>query len=299
MQVLGKYFAKFVAPRGNSRELLDDFAGFFHSFFLGGEEFEDYCTRVRCWLGVVGGAESDLQAHYQTYYLQQHVPLNFRWRVAQDTSLAGQFLPGVRESISKPTEGVAVDAGALAPAGLFQITGLRGGAETSGVVKRLLALAPVIVATLGAAFVSGVFKLQLRNNVSVVLFIPAIFALAEGIALQAVTLRLGSRRGGSTPKELLHAALEELRTGIYIGAVCAVLGAGVAFFEGFSFDAILPLSGALAATVPGAAVIGHATPGLLARFGLDKKLAAGTTASAASGLLAVIGYLLIVCKFFG
>ncbi len=79
MDVLRRYFERFILPQGTNKAVLDDFAGFFHSFFLAGMEHQEYSSRLIAWLQIVAGcAEESQRAAYQRYYLENHVPLEFR-----------------------------------------------------------------------------------------------------------------------------------------------------------------------------------------------------------------------------
>ena len=53
MDVLHHYFERFILPQGVNRAVLDDFVGFFHSFFLAGMDHQDYSSRSIAWLQIV------------------------------------------------------------------------------------------------------------------------------------------------------------------------------------------------------------------------------------------------------
>jgi hypothetical protein len=96
---LAAYFARFVRPQPVRDELLDDFAGFFNSFYPEPAEYPDHGARWLGWLQVVAGSPDEVKkASYQNYYLHHHVAPEFRRRLAEETHRAGQLLPAVYES---------------------------------------------------------------------------------------------------------------------------------------------------------------------------------------------------------
>src|SRR5262249_201103 len=101
---LASYFERFVASQGMRTEVVEDFVGFFPSFFLAGGQHQHYNSRLTGWLRVVARAEDEeTRATLQRHYLEQHVPTEFRWQLANETHRAGLLLTSVFEAVPKPT----------------------------------------------------------------------------------------------------------------------------------------------------------------------------------------------------
>src|SRR5207244_790743 len=185
--LLARYFAKFVLPQPPEKEVLDDFAGFFHTFFPAGAEYQDYSCRLVCWLRVVEACPEALLAEYQRYYLENHVPAEFRWRLAEEAYRLGKILTPVYERDLKPTEAAEPTAapGALvANSVVFQLTGVspaEDGSAAGQLWKRFLALLPAIAAGILALVLCGLFKDRLRNRILFVLFLHLFCAFDTGM----------------------------------------------------------------------------------------------------------------------
>src|SRR5262249_54841592 len=180
------------------KAVLDDFVGFFHSFFLAGMEHQDYSARLIAWLQIVSCCPDESQrAAYQLYYLENHIPLAFRWRLAEETYQAGRLLPAAFEQLQtmRPKEAESMEAAGLpAPTAgpvdeLFQLCGVHPFDSTSSLRASLVKRAPWLLGTLVggllAAGLSSIYQVQLQRVAAMVLFIPLILALAESAVLQS------------------------------------------------------------------------------------------------------------------
>ena len=213
------------------KAVVDDFVGFFHSFFLAGMEHQDYSARLIAWLHIVSRCPVEAQrAAYQAYYLENHVPLAFRWRLAEETYQAGRLLPAGFEQLQtmrpKEAENDSDAEQAAAIAGpvdeIFQLCGVHpidsASALRAVVRKRVPWLLGTLTGGLMAAVLSSIYQVQLQRVAAMVLFIPLILALAESAALQSVALTLRALRDSTfAPADLRQRLRRE-------GAIGALLG---------------------------------------------------------------------------
>jgi magnesium transporter len=139
--------------------------------------------------------------------------------------------------------------------------------------------------------VSG-FAESLSATVAVAYFLPAIVYLADAIGTQteAIAVRglLFARRPG---RRLL---LGELRTGLLIGAVLAVLILPVAWV--LTGHARLALAIALTVVAAGtvATTVGLGFPLLLSRLGKDPAFGSGPVATIVQDILSIVIYFAVV-----
>src|SRR5262249_19964913 len=131
---LSDYFTRFVEPREVRDDLLDDFAGFFNSFYAEPGEFPDHEARLTGWLQLVDSCpDAAKKEAYQRYYLDHCVPFEFRRRLPQQPQQAGKLLPAVLEAVLKDNADTNHPRGASPePAGadggtgaLYQLAGVR------------------------------------------------------------------------------------------------------------------------------------------------------------------------------
>jgi hypothetical protein len=92
-RVLALYFDRFVLPHGLGKEVLDDFIGFFHTFYPEGSEYHPCGARLLGWLRVVTVCPEVDRAAYQQHYLEHFVPVEHRLRLAKEMSQAGLLPP--------------------------------------------------------------------------------------------------------------------------------------------------------------------------------------------------------------
>jgi hypothetical protein len=296
---LSGYFARFVQPQEVRDELLDDFAGFFHSFFPEPAEYPDHETRLVSWLQIVGAGPDPVKKEaYQRFYLERLVPVEFRRRLAEEAHRAGKLLPAVHEALEAEGDGPAPGARS-APAGLdelHQLAGVRLGEGAAGLSpfafwKRLPWLLCALTAGVGALFIFGLYKPSAVKAVPLpafVPFVPLVLLLADAVALQSVglavrLLRRQSRAGvGALAKELL--------SGLLVGVVSGLAAGGAALGWGVPVRLALVLGGAVVGSATAAAVMGFALPALLSRLRGGQRVAAGPVARAAAGAAALLLY---------
>src|SRR5262249_10583281 len=121
--IMAGYFQQFIVPKGTEKEVLDDFAGFFHSFYPDGKGYHDYSRGLVAWPRTVDDCTAETgKDRYQWYYLQHRIPAEFRWRLAKEMHGAGKLLDSVYDDLPKPTE---IDWLGVPHAMLFQLTGVR------------------------------------------------------------------------------------------------------------------------------------------------------------------------------
>jgi hypothetical protein len=302
IDVLTRYFERFIQRQGTNKAVLDDFVGFFHSFYLDKTEHQDYSSRAIGWLQIVSVCTDETQkADYQRYYFEYHVPLEFRWLLAEETHQAGRLLPIVFEELGKTRSGEGGlfldEANAVKPEPideLFQMSGL-GGAETSSLLATVGKRVPWLLCTLTAgvlaAYLSGFYKVPLEKAAGIVLFVPLVLALAESMALQSVAMTLhGMREKAFQLSTLVRSLGEEVLAGLLLGLVCGAIAAGVATVWQGSVRLGLSLGAALAGGMAGAALVGSALPTLLCLSRCERRIAAGPLARALVDLLALLIY---------
>ena len=311
IDVLARYFERFVLPQGINQAVLDDFIGFFHSFFLAGMNHQDYSSRLIAWLHLVACCPDESQrAAYQLYYLENQVPLEFRWRLAEETHQAGRLLPAVLERLQKERPKSAVEApvvqqpaSAVAPLDeLFQLSGVRAADADStlsaSLGKRIPSLLATLIGGLLAAWLSAIYKIQLQRVAAMILFIPLVIALAESAALQSLAVTIAALRDAALEKAVMRRRLgRELMTGLLLGLLCGAIVMTVAGVWTHSWWLGLALGGALAGGLAGAAGLGCAVP-LLTRSMLHGRWpASGPLLRSLAVLLALFVYSALSCLF--
>lgn len=148
-----------------------------------------------------------------------------------------------------------------------------------------------------AAFISGLFTVELEKLVALSLFIPVVLALCESVAIQSVTLALQAMHGQPPTWWALFLKLfRELQTGFLLGALSAVLVTIVVFFSMWEeeklFDLLTCILGGIGGGVTLAAGIGILIPNLLRLLHFDPKVAAGPIALASADVVTL-------CLYFG
>jgi hypothetical protein len=325
LTLLARYFERFILPGGVVPELLADFVGFFHSFYLEGNEFEEWSSRVIGWQQVTSVCASETQkSAYQAYYVETFVPAEFRGRFAIQPQPASKAPaapvarqqplpppPAAKPSPTPPRPEPAPVAAPLAGARgagdegseeeLFALTGIRLAAGQPSlppreVWKRFPWLLTALVGGLAAALLIRIYPFKPERFPVVLLFVPLVLALADSMALQATALAVRAlRRQTSSGRRLLAGVGKELVIGLLLGAGCGLLAFGVASAWPVPFRMSATrlgqaVAGAIAGGMTAAAVLGVAFPALLRRFRLDGRLAAGPIVRAGAGLAAVVLY---------
>ncbi|NNJ27935.1 magnesium transporter [Alienimonas chondri] len=186
---------------------------------------------------------------------------------------------------------------------LFQVVGVhleevrtgerRGGA--AGAFSPLRTRFPWLLANVGgglvAAFLTGLFEAELKEQVALALFIPVVLALAESVAIQSVSLSLPALRAGRpTWRSVWRRTRAQAGDGLVLGVGCALLvaGAGAAWL-GLGVVALCLLGGVIGG-VTWAAGVGAAVPNLLRRVHPDPHVASGPIALAATDLGTLLIY---------
>jgi hypothetical protein len=305
--VLARYFEKYLAPNGMDEEALEDFVRFFHSFFLDGKGYQDYGARLIAWLRIVEKCQNEAdQQHYQRYYLDRHIPAEYRWRLAQDMHGAGRLLDTVHQQLSKPTE---IDLLGIPQAILFQLTGVRvsnskslgqrissedssAKEPKSETLSSLMWLSPTVLAFVLAVGLCGAFQSYLGKTVMLVPFLPAVALLAEGLALHSTGLILGEMRGRQwTWRDLRGVLGRQMRPALFLGVICGLIGGAYGYFWDVPWNLAWRLGGAIFAGIAVAPIISLAVPLLSSRFRLAMWLPYGILARASAGILALLIYL--------
>ncbi len=306
---LKTYFTRFVQPQPLRDELLDDFVGFFHSFYAEPREYPDHGAHLLGWLQVVSGCpDPTKKAAYQRFYLHRFVPEEFRRRLAEETHRAGKLLPAVYESIERPPEEIEEEPSATPPPApqhtgdeLHQLTGVRlAAAEVmlplSGLWKRLPWLVCALAAGVGAALLLGLYRPpnpKAPALPALVTFLPLVLFLVDGVALQSVGLAVRFR--GAPPGAACgrHAAVGELLAAVLVSVFCALTAGGAALALGARFQLVEAVGAAAGAGAAVAVVIGFLLPLLLGRVRGGERLAAGPLARGIAGALAVLLYVFL------
>jgi hypothetical protein len=293
--LLAGYFQKFIGPKAAEKEVLDDFTGFFHSFFPDGKDYHDYGARLIAWLRIVDDCPAEAgKDRYQSYYLHQHVPAEFRWRLAQDMHGAGKLLDSVHDNLPKPTE---IDWLGVPHALLFQLTGVRVSGDSVH-LPSLVGLFPTVVASFFALVLCGLFLPSLVPKQ--VLFLPAVVMLADGIALQSMGLALGTIRGRQWRWSKLRGIFwRQLRAALAVGVIFALMSAAACYLWGASWNFVGLVVIALLFSLASVPLISLTVPLVLQRFPLTTSLSNGILARAAASIAAVFVYLVLARALIG
>jgi hypothetical protein len=302
--VLAQYFERYILPRGTDKEMLDDFAGFFHSFFLEGKEYRDYVARLVAWLNVVENSSNEAErALLQSYYLHHHVPAEFHWRLAQDLGQTGRLLDAVRGQISKPTE---IDLLGIPQAILFQLTGVRGPESSILSLPSLAWFSPTILASVLVAGICGLFLTsRTRTGATVpggliLLFIPAVFTLAESLALHSVGALLKNLRGCQCTWNVLRWIVwQEMGFALVVGINSGLVGGSLAYFGGAPVNLACKLGGALMASLASVPLGSLAVPLLFRRFRLVIWIPYAVLSRASASVMALAIFLSLAWALIG
>lgn len=309
IDVLGRYFERFVLPQGMNEAVLADFAGFFHSFFLAGMGHQDCASRLIAWLQIVSCCgEEARRIEYQLYYVRKHVPLEFRYRLAEETRESGRLLPAVFDRMQKirPEEdrqmlGGSTVAQTAAPLDeLFQLSGVRATDHPSTLGASLRARTPWLLGTMAggllAAMLIEVYKVQFQRVAAMVLFVPLVLALAESATMQSLALSVRALREATLTAAMQRRRLgREMLIGLLLGTICGAVVALAAGFWTRSWPLALALGGSLAAGLVAAAGFGCLLPWILRSLRGDRWLASEPLARSLAGLLALFIYFGLAC----
>lgn len=179
---------------------------------------------------------------------------------------------------------------------LFQLIGVHlSETEVNDPWTAFLSRFPWLIANIAggilAAFLTGMYQVQLEKVVALALFIPVVLALAESVAIQSVSLALQALHGRNPTLRSIGRKLQlESATGILLGLACGAVVAAVAGV--WLRDAMVPLCllGGIAGGVTAAAMIGVAIPNVLRWLNREPQVAAGPIALATTDMVTLICY---------
>jgi magnesium transporter len=142
-----------------------------------------------------------------------------------------------------------------------------------------------------AAFLSGLFEVELQQVVALAMFIPVVLALSESVSIQSVSLALQGLRGHRpTMRTALRKVRLELMTGLLLGVVSAAAVGLVAFLWLGHARLAMVLLGGIGASVACSAVIGVAMPNALRLMHRNPQVAAGPIALALADMTTLLVY---------
>jgi hypothetical protein len=295
--VLKRYFEQYVLPHEMNEEIIDDFAGFFDSFYPSGESYQEAASRQLGWNEIVSICPEEQRGQaYRRYYLEHFVSKELRDRIAeevlQDVRPAGGHVSSVRPPRLGPDAPVLETRSVVAGNELFQMAGVRGGgAESMG--RTLVRGAPWQLAGFAGGLLAvvlfGAIKVPPRQVAVVCSFLPLVLALAEAMATLAVATKVGSQ---GDPKAFRRGLAFGLLAGVGLAAVLGGIALVAALVLGTAWDNAVAVAVAVAAGTAVAALVGLTLPVLLDRPGKRPHLAAGPIARALAGTAALALYLL-------
>jgi magnesium transporter len=148
-----------------------------------------------------------------------------------------------------------------------------------------------ITGGIAAAFLCGLFEEQLKNAVTLVLFIPVVLALAESVSIQSVSLAVQVLRGETLSWRLILQKLHrEFIVGVLLGGATGLLVGLVAMIWLRQLLLGLSVFVGITAGVTVAAVLGMIVPNMLHRFKLDPQVAAGPVVLAITDVVTLLCY---------
>jgi magnesium transporter len=143
-----------------------------------------------------------------------------------------------------------------------------------------------------AAFLTGLFRVELEKAVALALFIPVVLALAESVSIQSVSIALQRLHGRRpTVAGLLATLRHESATGLLLGLASAAAVAVVCLVWLGEPRVAASLAGGITGGVACAAVIGAGVPTVLRLFAREPQVAAGPVALAATDMATLALYL--------
>ena len=179
---------------------------------------------------------------------------------------------------------------------LFQLIGVHASdARPDSVLQAFQSRFPWLLANIGgglmAAFISGIFQVELQKAVALALFIPIVLALAESVSIQSVSLALQVMRGKKlTLKSIMKRFQSEAQTGVLLGLGCGVIVSSIAAVWLGQFTLVLCIFGGIVGGVTVAAMIGFTISNLLRYFHRDPQVAAGPIALATTDMATLVLY---------
>jgi magnesium transporter len=151
----------------------------------------------------------------------------------------------------------------------------------------------LVVGLLGmllAADLVAAFEDQLRVNLVLAFFLPAIVYLADAVGTQTETLVV---RGLSVGIPIRRVIRQELVTGLFIGVALALAAMVVALWRWDSTPFVTVLGLSLVAACATATAVAISLPWLLHRLGVDPAFGSGPLATVIQDLLSILIYLVV------
>jgi magnesium transporter len=138
-----------------------------------------------------------------------------------------------------------------------------------------------------SALIVGGFENELRDEVLLAFFIPAVVYMADAVGTQTETLVIRGMALGVGVKTI---ALRELATGAVIGVLLGMAFAAFVLLAWSDGRVALAVGISLAISCAIATVVAMALPYLLARFGRDPAFGSGPLATVIQDLLSIVAY---------
>jgi magnesium transporter len=142
-----------------------------------------------------------------------------------------------------------------------------------------------------AAFLCGVFQVELERAVALAMFIPVVLALAESVSIQSLSLTLQLLHG-QPPSwlSILKKLNRELHVGLLLGGASGMfVGAVALLWRKQSIVAVCAFGG-VAGGVLSAALLGATVPNLLRRLKLDPQVSSGPVVLAMTDIITLVCY---------
>jgi magnesium transporter len=141
------------------------------------------------------------------------------------------------------------------------------------------------------AFILSQYEETLEAAVVLALFIPVVLALAESVSIQSVTLTLQNlQSGGVQWRALFRSITKEATTAVMLGISCGTLIGVVAWAWHRNLIVAGVLTGAIAASMVTACLLGVALPSGLRALKADPKIAAGPIVLALADVATLVFY---------
>jgi magnesium transporter len=167
-------------------------------------------------------------------------------------------------------------------------------AAEEAVPRRLWHRLPwLVIGLLGAMASAGIvasFEDDLRDEVLLAFFVPAVVYMADAVGTQTETVVI---RGLSVGVPIRRVLRVEVLSGIVIGVAIAAGFFGFAIAVWGELDVALSVALALFASASAATVIAMSLPYLLNRLGLDPAFGSGPLATVVQDLFSIVVYFLI------
>ncbi len=179
---------------------------------------------------------------------------------------------------------------------LFQLIGVHlHSARQGSPLRSFIIRFPWLMCNIGggilAAFLAGMFEVELKKAVALALFIPVVLAIAESVSIQSVTLGLHSMKERVPSwRTLLTKLAREALTGCLLGCGCVALVGSVASIWIGQWRVTLCLAGGIFGGVLVASIIGFALPYLLKLWHRDPGVASGPIALALADMFTLVIY---------